>query len=70
MTVAMHHGSGHEPIVMVLSVIGVVCALFFFFQRLNIIQTAFEITDTVYIYFFAGFTLLAGITLLFKTLDL
>ena len=63
-----HASNSHEPMIMILGVIGVLCALFFFLQRFNVIQTVFEVSDTAYIYFFAAFTLLAGIILLFKTL--
>lgn len=61
-------GNKHEPIALVIGVIGVIVSVFFFLQKFNIIATAFEITETTYMYFFAGFTLFAGIILLSTTL--
>jgi hypothetical protein len=61
-------GNRHEPIALIVGVIGVIVSVFFFLQKFNIISMAFEVTDMTYMYFFAGFTFFAGIILLFTTL--
>ena len=61
-------GNKHEPIALVLGVLGTVIGVLFFLLKFNIITIAFDITDTTYMYFFAGFALLASIILLFTTL--
>ncbi len=58
----------HEPIALITGVLGTLVGVLFFLQKFNIISLSFEITDISYMYFFAGFTVLASLILLFTTL--
>ena len=59
-----------SPMFMLLGILGVAFGILFFLQKFALVDMSFEISDTVYLYFFAGFALLAGITILFKALGL
>jgi hypothetical protein len=61
-------GDKHEPIALVVGVLGTIIGVLFFMQKFNFIILSFEITDITYMYFFAGFSTLASIILLFMTL--
>ena len=61
-------GGSHEPMALLMGVLGIITGVIFFLQKFNFIQLSFEISDITYMYFFAGFTLVAGIILLITTL--
>lgn len=58
----------HEPIALITGVLGTLLGVLFFLQKFGIIALSFNITELQYMYFFAGFTLLASMILLFTTL--
>jgi uncharacterized membrane protein HdeD (DUF308 family) len=64
----MHNNN--NPTLLLMGVLGVAFGVLFFLQKFEMISVSFEITDNTYLYFFAGFTLLAGIILLYKSLGL
>jgi len=53
---------------LVLGVLGMAFSFIFFLQKFNIVAMSFQITDITYMYFFAIFTFVAGVTMLFKAL--
>jgi hypothetical protein len=63
-------GNKSDPLVMLTGVLCVLFSVLFFLQKFNIINLAFEILDTTYMYLFAGLTFLAGVAILLTTLGL
>jgi len=61
-------GNSNEPYALVMGIIAIISAVLFFLQRFNIITIFVDIPEEIYLYFFAGFTLLSGIIHLFTTL--
>jgi hypothetical protein len=55
---------------MLIGIVGVAFAILFFLQKFALVEMSFVISETVYLYFFAGFALIAGIVILFKALGL
>ncbi|MGV8087066.1 MAG: hypothetical protein ACP5N1_05545 [Candidatus Woesearchaeota archaeon] len=55
---------------LILGVLGIAFSLMFFFQKFNMMSTSFEVSDTIYLYLFAGFTLIAAVILLFRAIGL
>lgn len=62
--------SNGNPLFVILGVSGVSLSVMFFLQKLNMMAVSFQISDTVYAYIFAGFTLIAAIILLFRAIGL
>jgi hypothetical protein len=60
----------HEPLALFTGVVGVLIGVVFFLQKFSIITLSFEIMDNTYMYFFAGFSIVASLILLMTTLGL
>jgi len=63
-------GSGTNPLMLIMGVLGIAFSVIFFLQKFNMMTVAFQISDTIYLYFFAAFTLLAAVILLFRAIGL
>jgi hypothetical protein len=62
--------SAFEPLALLAGVIGIITSVIFFLQKFNILTLSFVVSDEIYMYFFAAFTLIAAITLLMTTIGL
>ena len=60
-------GHNKETYSIILGVIALISSIFFFLIKLNIITTNFQISDTAFLFFFAGLALISGIIHLFST---
>ena len=66
-----YHGTHNRtPMLLFFGIIGIAFGLLFFIQKFNLVSISFDISDVIYLYFFAGFTLLGGVIILFKALGL
>jgi hypothetical protein len=57
-----------EPISLTIGIIGIVLGFFYLITRVNIINSSFYITDSMFAYFFAAYTLISGVILTFKAM--
>jgi hypothetical protein len=63
-------GNGTNPLMLIMGVLGITFSVIFFLQKFNMMSISFQISDTVYLYFFATFTLIAAVILLFRAIGL
>jgi len=59
-----------NPLLLIMGVLGIAFSVIFFLQKFNMMSISFQIDDTLYLYFFAGFTLIAAAILLFRAIGL